>query len=98
MGTVRSLPTPVTGVRLADAVKVFLDTIPAANTRRGYGIVLNRLVKDFGADTNVALLEREPDRVSGWFAFVWVPGQPRRSTSGWRRFGRRASTGVSRNG
>jgi site-specific recombinase XerD len=71
MGTVRSLPIPVTGVRLADAVKVFLDTIPAANTRRGYGIVLNRLVRDFGADTNVALLEREPDRVSGWFAFVW---------------------------
>jgi integrase/recombinase XerC/integrase/recombinase XerD len=58
-------------VRLADAVKVVLDTIPAANTRRGYGIVLNRLVKDFGADTDVALLGLEPDRVSGWFTFVW---------------------------
>jgi integrase len=71
MGTVRSLPTTVGGVRLADAVKVFLDTIPAANTRRGYGVVLIRLVKDFGADTNVALLGSEPDRVSGWFTFVW---------------------------
>ncbi|WP_227999970.1 hypothetical protein [Nocardia australiensis] len=43
MGTVSSLPTRPAGVRLADAVKVFLDTIPATNTRRGYGIVLNRL-------------------------------------------------------
>ncbi|MEV6429326.1 hypothetical protein [Nocardia sp. NPDC051463] len=48
-------------MRLADAVKVFLDTIPATNTRRGYGIVLNRLIADFGADTNVALLVLEPD-------------------------------------
>lgn len=71
MGTVSSLPTRPAGVRLADAVKVFLDTIPAMNTRRGYGIVLNRLVADFGADTNVALLVLEPDRVSGWFTFVW---------------------------
>src|SRR5664280_254912 len=71
MGTVSSLPTRPAGVRLADAVKVFLDTIPATNTRRGYGIVLNRLVADFGADTNVALLVLEPDRVSGWFTFVW---------------------------
>ncbi|MFZ2175798.1 MAG: hypothetical protein WAW17_17530, partial [Rhodococcus sp. (in: high G+C Gram-positive bacteria)] len=71
MGTVRSLPTSVSGVRLADAVPVFLGTIPAANTRRGYGVVLNRLVADFGADTNVTLLDQEPDRVSGWFTFVW---------------------------
>jgi integrase/recombinase XerC/integrase/recombinase XerD len=61
----------VSGVRLADAVTVFLGTIPAANTRRGYAVVLNRLVADFGADTNVALLDHEPDRVSGWFTFVW---------------------------
>jgi site-specific recombinase XerD len=52
-------------------VTVFLGTIPAANTRRGYGVVLNRLVADFGADTNVALLDQEPDRVGGWFTFVW---------------------------
>ncbi|MEU7631108.1 hypothetical protein AB0C34_14145 [Nocardia sp. NPDC049220] len=26
---------------------------------------------DFGADTDVALLDSEPDRVSGWFTFVW---------------------------
>ncbi|MCX4099246.1 tyrosine-type recombinase/integrase [Nocardia sp. alder85J] len=71
MGTVSSLPTRAAGVRLADAAKIFLDTIPSANTRRGYGIVLNRLVKDFGADTDVMLLGLEPDRVSGWFTFVW---------------------------
>ena len=46
MGTVRIFPAPVSGVRLADAVTVFLGTIPAANTRRGYGVVLNRLVAD----------------------------------------------------
>jgi len=43
-GTVSSLPTRWAGVRLADAVKVFLDTIPSANTRRDYAVVLNRLV------------------------------------------------------
>jgi integrase len=71
MGTARRLRSSVSGVRLADAVTVFLGTIPAANTRRGYAVVLNRLVADFGADTNVALLDHEPDRVSGWFTFVW---------------------------
>ena len=69
MGTVRTLPTPTAGVRLADAAKVFLGTIPVANTRRGYAVVLDRLVRDFGADGNVALLD--PDRVAGWFFFVW---------------------------
>ena len=71
MGTVRIFPASVSGVRLADAVTVFLGTIPAANTRRGYGVVLNRLVADFGADTNVALLDQEQDRVGAWFTFVW---------------------------
>ena len=71
MGTVRIFPASVSGVRLADAVTVFLGTIPAANTRRGYGVVLNRLVADFGADTNVALLDQEQNRVGGWFTFVW---------------------------
>ena len=71
MGTVRTLPTP-TGVRLVDAAKVFLGTIPVANTRRGYAVVLDRLVRDFGADGNVALLD--PDRVAGWFIFVWGGG------------------------
>ena len=36
MGSIRVLPTPVTGVRLADAVRVFLDTIVARNTRATY--------------------------------------------------------------
>ena len=98
MGTVRSLPASVSGVRLADAVTVFLGTIPAANTRRGYGVVLNRLVADFGADTNVALLDQEPDRVGGWFTFVWGNKAATSSTSGWRRSGRRASTGANRRG
>lgn len=71
MGSVRMLPTPVTGVRLADAVKVFLGTIRARNTRTTYAAVLDRLVKDFGPDTNVALLAGEPDRVAGWFVYVW---------------------------
>jgi hypothetical protein len=30
---------------------------------------LDRLVRDFGADGDVALLD--PDWVSGWFTFVW---------------------------
>src|SRR5664279_5767256 len=63
MGTVRTLPTPTAGVRLADAAKVFLGAIPVANPRRGYAVVLDRLVRDFGADGNVALLD--PDRGGG---------------------------------
>ena len=43
MGTVRTLPTPTSGVRLADATKVFLGTIAVTNTRRGYAVVLDRL-------------------------------------------------------
>ncbi|KXF55418.1 hypothetical protein AXA44_37825 [Rhodococcus sp. SC4] len=69
MGSVRSLPSPARGVRLADAVKVFLGTITVDNTRETYAAALDRLVADFGADTNVALLD--PDRVGGWFTFVW---------------------------
>ena len=33
--------------------------------RAGYAVVLDRLVRDFGADGNVALLD--PDRVAGCF-------------------------------
>jgi integrase len=69
MGTVRTLPSAVGSARLADAVLTFLDTIAVVNTRRGYAIPLNRMVRDFGADANVALLD--PDRVAGWFTFVW---------------------------
>lgn len=58
MGT---LPKQISGVRLADASKVFRSTISVANTRRGYAEVLNRLVRGFGADGDVALLD--PDRV-----------------------------------
>lgn len=71
MGRVRMLPTAAGGVRLADAVKVYLATITVQNTRETYAAALDRLVNDFGADTNVALLGQEPDRVSGWFTFVW---------------------------
>ncbi len=56
-------------MRLADAVSTFLDTISVANTRRGYATTVNRMVRDFGADANVALLD--PDRVADWFTFVW---------------------------
>ncbi|NKY32014.1 hypothetical protein HGA13_02845 [Nocardia speluncae] len=42
----------------------------------------NDLVVDFGADANVALLDRDPDRVAGWFTFVWGGRAPRRSISG----------------
>lgn len=69
MGNVRAFPAPAASVRLADAVTAFLNTITVANTRRGYAIPLNRMVRDFGADSNVALLD--PDRVAGWFTFVW---------------------------
>lgn len=71
MGRVRMLPRPVTGVRLADAVRIYLDTITVANTRATYAAALDRLVADFGADIDVALLDAEPDRVSGWFTYVW---------------------------
>lgn len=48
-----------------------LGTITVRNTRATYAAALNRLVADFGSDTDVSLLDREPDRVSGWFIFVW---------------------------
>ncbi|WP_458687576.1 tyrosine-type recombinase/integrase [Nocardia tengchongensis] len=62
---------------MADAVKIYLDTITVENTRRGYAAALNRLVRDFGADIDVALLGREPDRVSGWLVFVWGSKSPK---------------------
>ncbi|MEV6134870.1 site-specific integrase [Nocardia sp. NPDC051990] len=71
MGRVRVLPTELSGVRLADAVRIYLATITVPNTRATYAAALDRLVADFGADTNVALLDAQPDRVSGWFMFVW---------------------------
>ncbi|MEV0032805.1 hypothetical protein [Nocardia sp. NPDC050793] len=75
MGSVRTLPARTTGVRLADAVKIYLGTIRAANTRRGYAAALERLVRDFGADGDVGLLD--PDRVSGWFVFAWGDEAPK---------------------
>lgn len=77
MGRVRMLPTPASGVRLADAVRIYLATITVPNTRATYAAALEKLVADFGADTNVALLDREPDRVSGWFTFVWGGKSPK---------------------
>lgn len=71
MGRVRTLPRPAASVRLADAVQVYLATITVRNTRATYAAALDRLVVDFGADTDVSLLGAEPDRVSGWFIFVW---------------------------
>ncbi|WP_232330420.1 tyrosine-type recombinase/integrase [Nocardia fusca] len=65
------LPRPVTGVRLADAVRIYLATITVLNTRATYAAALDRLVADFGADTDVALLGSAPDRVGGWFTYVW---------------------------
>jgi hypothetical protein len=67
VGQVRALP--VRGVRLKDAVDGYLATIPSANTRRGYAIALNQLVRDFGADSDAGLLEAE--RVGGWFTLKW---------------------------
>jgi len=67
VGQVRALP--VRGVRLKDAVDGYLATIPSVNTRRGYAIALGQLVRDFGADSDVGLLEAE--RVGGWFTFKW---------------------------
>jgi integrase/recombinase XerC/integrase/recombinase XerD len=49
-----------------------------ANTRRGYTIPLNRMACDFGADAKMALLD--PDRVAGWFTFVWGGRRIRPST------------------
>lgn len=69
-------------MRLADAVKIYLATITVPNTRQTYATALDRLVADFGADTDVGLFGHEPDRVSGWFTFVWGPRRPRPSTSG----------------
>ncbi|WP_245813830.1 hypothetical protein [Rhodococcus marinonascens] len=47
----------MSAVRLADAVAVFLGTVSVANARATYAAALDRLVTDFGADTNVALLD-----------------------------------------
>ncbi len=71
MGQVRRLPRSVGGVRLADAVRIYLGTITVPNTRATYAAALDRLVTDFGADTDVAQLDSDPDRISGWFTFVW---------------------------
>jgi len=48
---------------------ILRSKVSVANSRATYATALDRLVSDFGADTNVALLE--PDRVGGWFTFVW---------------------------
>jgi integrase len=74
VGEVRVLPVAVQDVRLADAVKAFLDTIGPANTRRGYAVALNRLCRDFGKDGGTTKLD--PDRVAGWFTFVWGKSSP----------------------
>ena len=74
MGEVRVLPVAVTGVRLADAITAFLATIGPANTRRGYAAALNRMRQDFGMDADTARLD--PDRVAGWFTFVWGHSTP----------------------
>ncbi|WP_051162380.1 tyrosine-type recombinase/integrase [Nocardia brevicatena] len=71
MGRVHVLPAAVCGVRLADAVRIYLGTITVPNTRATYAAALDRLVADFGADTDVAQLDTDPDRVGGWFTFVW---------------------------
>ncbi len=68
------IPATPAGVLLADAVRIFLGTISVKNTRRGYAVVLNRLVRDFGKDPDVALLNE--DRVGGWFTFVWGEKAP----------------------
>ncbi|WP_406275745.1 hypothetical protein OH799_03765 [Nocardia sp. NBC_00881] len=60
-----------TRYRLRDAVDIFKATITVENTRSTYAAALEKLVADFGADTDVALLGEEPHRVSGWFTFVW---------------------------
>ncbi|WP_245547504.1 tyrosine-type recombinase/integrase [Nocardia brevicatena] len=65
------LPRAAGGVRLADAVQIYLATLRVRNTRETYAVALDRLVADFGSDTDVLLLGSEPDRVSGWFTFVW---------------------------
>ena len=54
---------------MADAVRIYLATITVKSTRRGCAGVLNRMVRDLGADANVALLTEE--RVGVWFTFVW---------------------------
>jgi hypothetical protein len=61
------------------------------STRRGYAVALNRLCKDFGADSGTAGLD--PDRVGGWFTFVWggvaadVQHPPGRAARGVRLLG-----------
>lgn len=53
------------GGPIGGAVKVYLATLPAVNTRRGYdAAAMNRLVRDFGADGDVAVLDRGMSRAS----------------------------------
>ena len=47
----------------------------SAGTRRAYASALDRMVRDFGADGDVGLLN--PDRVSGWFDYVWGDKAPK---------------------
>ncbi|MCX0274942.1 hypothetical protein NLM24_30455 [Nocardia zapadnayensis] len=54
MEQVRALP--MRGVRCRDAVDQFLSTIQSANTRRGYAVALNPLVRDLDADSDVGAL------------------------------------------
>lgn len=51
-------------------MQIYLGTITVANTRATYAAALERMVADFGADTDVALPDSEPDRVSGRFTYV----------------------------
>src|SRR6266699_5613215 len=96
VGEVRALPVVVQDVRLADAAREFLGTIAVPNTRRGYAVALNRLCKDFGADSGTAGLD--PDRVGGWFTFVWGKASPQTFNVRWPRCARRSTTGANRAG
>lgn len=44
--------------------RIYLGTITVANARSTYAKALDRLVTDFGADSDVAQLDRERDRIS----------------------------------
>ncbi len=69
MGIVHVRADRLPSMRLGEAATTFLDTISVPSTRRGCAAALNRLVLDFGADTEVGALD--PDRVAAWFTAVW---------------------------
>lgn len=71
MGTVHALPARTADTpTLNTAVATYLDTITVANTRRSYGVVLDRLAAHYGAQARIDAVA-DPDKLGAWFTEQW---------------------------